>query len=96
MAKVLKLIAGSYDQPQEGDDPPDKRKLYTYRAGDVVKPRDDEERKRLLELGAVEEVDQESGSPDQAAEQVRARQEQADREAESQAKLDPAPKRRKS
>lgn len=74
----LRLTAFSFDQVLAGDDPPERRKLRSYRRGDIVEPRDKAERERLITAGVVEETSAPSG--DGAADEIAERRKAAEAE----------------
>jgi hypothetical protein len=82
MATQYKLT-GHYDQPRVDPDewvaqgrPVGAYPTRTYRPGDVIEFRNDEERDRLVSLGVVEEVEQESSREDQQRQVDERRKEQ--------------------
>lgn len=96
--KTYRLTAASYDQPQVDPDewvaqgrPAGAYPVKTYRAGDVIEPRTDGERDRLLSLGVLEEVEEDAQSSEDAEREIEVRRQELDQEQQSL-----APKRKSS
>lgn len=92
-------LTGNYDQPQVDPDkwladgrPAGSYPTKTLRPGDPIEFRNAEEKKRLLELGVVEEVEESAQSAEDAEREIEARR----KELESQAEQAASKSRRKS